>query len=275
MTAVRLVQAVSLDLQSHIAAAVSADRFSEADALQGELDAATADAAALESAHHFTDKDLGSSLQSLTTLSSAKDTPAAGQPTTPGPSLTVSAQDENSAQRASGPEVASPSPEQPVENGAVASPGGDLEPHTKLNDVAAAEAARPASAQVLQRPDSSGSRGELAAIGLSRQLTDECTLSGYITDSDSAAEVTPTLRGDPAGSGAQLPFAAQLQSDKSREALSAGLSAPAWTLVSQTARTALEDTLVSHFTDVSLLARVQRHALKGASGGVVGALSRT
>ena len=38
-------------------------------------------AAALESAHHFTDSDLGSSLQTLTTLSTDKETPAAGQPT--------------------------------------------------------------------------------------------------------------------------------------------------------------------------------------------------
>ena len=226
MTTVRLVQAVSLDLQSHIAAAVSADRFSKADALQGELDAATADAAALESAHHFTDSDLGSSLQTLTTLSTDKETPAAGQPTAPGPALSVSAQDESSAQHASGPEVARPNTEQPVENGTALSSGVDLEPHTKLHDVAASEAARPASSQALQRPRSSGSQGQLAAIGLSRQLTDERTLSGYITDSDSAAEATPTLRGGPAGSSDQLQIAAQLQSNNSREALSAGVSAP-------------------------------------------------
>ncbi len=237
---------MSLDLQSHIAAAVAADRFSEADALQGEQDAAIADAAALESAHHFTDKDLGSSLQSLTTLSTAKDTPAAAQPTASGPSPRISTQDESSAQRATGPEVASPSAEQPVENGAVSSPVGDLEPHTKLHNVVASEAARPASAQALQRPDSSGSRGQLAAIGLSRQLTDERTLSGYITDSDSAAEATPTLRGDPAGFGAQLPFAAQLQSSQSREALSAGLSAPALLHVLQDACKALVDVLLQH-----------------------------
>ena len=113
-----------------------------------------------------------------------------------------------------------------MENGTALSSGVDLEPHTKLHDVAASEAARPASAQALQRPRSSGSQGQLAAIGLSRQLTDERTLSGYITDSDSAAEATPTLRGGPAGSSDQLPVAAQLQSNNSREALSAGVSAP-------------------------------------------------
>ena len=227
---------MSLDLQSNVAAAVAADRFSEADALQGELDAATADAAALESAHAFTDRDLGSSLQSLSSLSTAQDNAAAAQAKASGPSPVTDSQDTSTAQLVSVPQ--SPVPlikepaEEPAENGATASSGGDLGPHTRLQDVAASEAARPASAQAQQRPDSGG-RQQLAAIGLSRQLTDERTLSGYITDSDSAAEATPTLRGDPAGRGARLSFAGQLQSAKSREALSAGLSAPVYACLRQ------------------------------------------
>ncbi len=74
-----LCRRVSLDLQAQVAAAVSAERFSEADALQGELDAAAADAAALKAGHDFTDKDLGSSLQSLSHLSTVEDGAAAQQ----------------------------------------------------------------------------------------------------------------------------------------------------------------------------------------------------
>ena len=219
---------MSLDLQSHVAAAVSADRFSEADALQGELDAATADAAALESAHAFTDKDLGSALQSLSSLSTAQDNAAAAQAEASATTPVSKCQDKSIAQPASAPQLPAPlieeHAEEPAESGAEATSGGDLGEHTKLQEVAASEAVRPASARALQRPDS-GSRQQLAAIGLNRQLTDERTLSGYITDSDSAAEATPTLRGNPAGRGARLPFAGQLQSATSREALSAGMSA--------------------------------------------------
>ena len=63
---------------------------------------------------------------------------------------------------------------------------------------------------------------------LNRQLTDERTLSGYITDTDSTAEVVNLSRGGSEVVGAQLPAAKQpMQSARSREVLSAaGLDRP-------------------------------------------------
>ena len=217
---------MTLELQSHIAAAALADRFSEADTLQGELDAAAADAAARESAHQFTDGDLGTSLQSLTSQAASYKAAAAAEPKSSSPSPTTDTQDKSIAQPAPDPQSTSPDTKKAAENGGVAALEADAGARTKLQHVAAAEAALPASAQAQQRPDSSGSRQQLATIGLSRQLTDERTLSGYITDSDSAAEATPTVPRDRPGSGAQLPSAGRLQSAQSREALSAGVSTP-------------------------------------------------
>ena len=236
------MQAVSLDLQAQVAAAVSAERFSEADALQGELDAAAADAAALKAGHDFTDKDLGSSLQSLSHLSTVEDGAAAQQAEALSSSI-PDIGDRNS------PQSLALSIDQPLKNGRDAEPEGDSglqtdlkgvneldarhegesEPHTKLKEVAAAEAARPTSVQLppslqLQRRPDSGSRQQLAVNALTRQLTDERTLSGYITDSDSAAEAPPIARGDSEVSSNELPAAKHLQSAKSREQLSAGMN---------------------------------------------------
>ncbi len=233
------MQAVSLDLQAQVAAAVSAERFSEADALQGELDAAAADAAALKAGHNYTDKDLGSSLQSLSDLSTVQDGAAPQQ----AEALSSSAPDTGDRNVPQPPAL---SIYQPSKNGRDAEPEGDSGlqtdlkgvnelnarregesvPHTKLEEVAAAEAARPSSMQLpptsqpQRRPDS-GSRQQLAVNALTRQLTDERTLSGYITDSDSAAEAPPIARGDSEVSSNELPK--HLQSAKSREQLSAGM----------------------------------------------------
>ena len=138
---------MSLDLQSHVAAAVAADRFGEADALQVELEAANADAAALESAHHFTDADLGSSLQSLSSLSAAQDTAAAGQ-AREGFSPNMLAREKSPAQPVSGPHIPATIDEEPTGNASADNAGGDLGPHTRLQDMAASDAAQSASAQV-------------------------------------------------------------------------------------------------------------------------------
>ena len=245
------VQAVSLDLQAQIAAAVSAERFSEDDALQAELDAASADAAALQAAQHFTDGDLGSSLKSLSDLSTAQGPAAltaASSPASspalaphhaikpadvePSASAQPAAAAEHSAALSSPPlstvaedssilqPLASSSEPQP-ENGSLHQADAIAEPHVKLGEVAASEAGRPALPRPLQEAEN-GSRQQLAAIGLNRQLTDERTLSGYITDSDSAADVIQNVGcTDSERSGSQLPGARQLQSAKSREALTA------------------------------------------------------
>lgn len=56
------VQATVLDIRQQIDAAVAAERYSEADALQAEHDAASEDAAAIAAMHSFSSDDLGSEL---------------------------------------------------------------------------------------------------------------------------------------------------------------------------------------------------------------------
>ena len=245
------MQAVSLDLQAQIAAAVSTERFSEADALQIELDAAKADAAALQSAQQFTDSDLGSLLKPLSDLAASQgpaalsaasagtkphNQPSAAEAKLTGEGVHADALGPEQAKAAAeqhkesgldfmGDETSvqagAPGPEPHVENGDEPHPEVDAEPHRKLGEVAAAEAERPASAQ-LYHGSASSSRQQLAAIGLNRQLTDERTLSGYITDTDSTAEVVDLSRGASEVLGGQLPAVKQLmQSAKSREALTA------------------------------------------------------
>ena len=251
------VQAVALDLQAQIAAAVSTERFSEADALQAELDAAKAGAAALQSAQQFTDSDLGSLLESLSDLaasqgpaalsaagaatelhaqSSAAEANPTGERVCTEPLESEQAEATAEQPRESGLDfmhdeshmrTGAPVPEHHVENGDEPHPGAGAEPHRKLGEVAAAEAERPSSA-LLSHGSASSSRQQLAAIGLNRQLTDERTLSGYITDTDSTAEVINLSRGGSEVVGAQLPAAKQpMQSARSREVLSAaGLDRP-------------------------------------------------
>ena len=216
-------QAVSLDLQAQVATAVAAERFAEADALQGELDAAKTAAAALEAAQHFTDSDLGSALQSLSDLSAARDSTAAKQP----PAAGVAAATGDEGTHLQQPVTGAPDKD-PAENG-LGNVGEALEPGTKLGQVAAQEAAR-------SRPGSASALPKLVAGGLSRQLTDERTLSGYTTDSDSAAEVSAIAHGGPEVSSAQPTAAKHLQSAKSREALSAGMPKPTKSLPSSSSR---------------------------------------
>ena len=251
------VQAVSLDLQAQIASAVSTERFSEADALQAELDAARAGAAALQSAQHFTDSDLGSLLGSLTDLAASQGPaaltadsagtkphapPSAAEANLTGKGVHTEPLGSEQAEAAAeqpresnldfmGDErpmqAGAPGPEHYADNGDEPHPGAGAEPHRKLGEVAAAEAERPSSA-LLSHGSASSSRQQLAAIGLNRQLTDERTLSGYITDTDSTAEVVNLSRGGSEVVSAQLPAAKQpMQSAKSREVLSAaGLDRP-------------------------------------------------
>lgn len=216
-------QAVSLDLQAQVAAAVAAERFAEADALQGELDAANAAATALEAAQHFTNSDLGSALRSLSDLSAARDSAAAKQP----PAHAIAAATEYVGTCPQQPPTGAPDKD-PAEIG-LGDAGEALEPGTKLGQVAAQEAAR-------LRPGSASALPKLVAFGLSRQLTDERTLSGYITDSDSAAEVSAIARGDSELSSAQMPAAKHLQSAKNRETLSAGTPKPTKCLPSSSPR---------------------------------------
>lgn len=61
-----------MDARMQIDAAVSAEKFEEADALQAEHDAAAADASAITAAHGFADSDLG---EALLSLSASPDSP--------------------------------------------------------------------------------------------------------------------------------------------------------------------------------------------------------
>ena len=183
------VQAVALDLQAQIAAAVSTERFSEADALQAELDAAKAGAAALQSAQQFTDSDLGSLLESLSDLaasqgpaalsaagaatelhaqsSAAEANPTGGKGVHTEPLESEQAEATAEQPRESGLDfmhdeshmrTGAPVPEHHVENGDEPHPGAGAEPHRKLGEVAAAEAERPSSALLsMARPAAAGS----------------------------------------------------------------------------------------------------------------------